>query len=839
MLIKWHGDEYEFAPRTLEGGVDRETKFSNIDAPIFGADTESVHLTDRYEPQCFTLSDPRGEDHLKYLPEKDFAFHSFMRYMVGRFGDYLIEAGNAFIFFHNLEYDWLQLVKNDPRLLEMARIGVGPNADVDLFRIGSFKISLKKDALFSGSAPHFTIHIRQGRTGCNLFFRDSFSFFPSSLAKVAKDLKLDVAKDERQEDLGLRDFRQVADADPAKIYFETYAKKDSRVTQLAGERIRDLHIEARMTKIRASSPGYAIHLLYHMMKPGTVIKSGSWDQAIMQLIFDTYRGGRTGGIVHGRVKNVSVYDFHSSYPASMCSLPSFNENMAYVRLEDLRTENVLAILEETGNAFLRVSGTETDSEYPSLITTHNGKLTPIYGAFENIATTGVEFYVGMKSGGLTDVTVHECVVLLDMDENPVLPFKVFAETAYHRKANSAKGTTEYASAKLALNSAYGKLIESRTQTLISARDYGVYLPYIDGMEKDFGNYYYQKYLDAIEIGLTLEEKLDDLMGEILENFEEEVRSKMLHKMFGDYSISGRIYGRNVVPAAASLITAISRARLLAFIKVTGGLYWDTDSGFVQGEYTDEEMNEILERSDEWLPANVKKLRVGDELGDLDCEIRSASGFLAGIKRYYLSKQDPCPDCTGDPECPRCKGKGTVEIIKSAIHGIPALPKNRTEDVISFLATGQDFDYESKPKPMKANESKTIEEIGSFKSKRYKSAFHLDDRLQWIKTEEGWVGQLKPFTEQGVKEISQAQIERYQKQLTKEAKKIDWIMDQVKIHGFIKTVGPDERYYPEYRRLARGTKNKYFRKNGIPIDVFAQAVNQSTNDLIEQLGGILS
>jgi hypothetical protein len=252
--------------------------------------------------------------------------------------DDLSEHGNHhFIYFHNLEYDWLQLVKNDPLFLELARIGVSPGEDMDLFRFDGFRIKLKKNALFAGSAPHLKLRIEQGsnknRKGFTLYIFDTFSFFPSSLAKLAKDLKMSVEKMERQDTLGKVDFRAIPDEDEEKIYFEKYAKIDSRVTQLAGEKIRDLHRAEGMTKIRASAPAYAIASLFHGMTDEQVIRTGVNHQGIMQLILDTYRGGRTGGIHHGRVDNISVLDFHSSYPASMLSLPSFNADMQYIQME--------------------------------------------------------------------------------------------------------------------------------------------------------------------------------------------------------------------------------------------------------------------------------------------------------------------------------------------------------------------------------------------------------------------------------------------------------------------------------------------------------------------------
>ena len=812
MLINWRELEYEFFVSHLKGGGDKISRNSNIHAPIFGADTESVNLIDRYEPQCFTLSPPEsiGGNYLEYFPPNDLAIKTFLFAIVREYGTYLFEQGKAFIYFHNLEYDWLQLIKNDSMLLEITKIGVSPETDTKLFKLNGYQFILKSHGIFTGSAPHFTIKVAKGKESFELLFRDSFSFFPSSLAKVAKDLKLNVLKMERQDDLGLKDYRPVGDRNKRKQEFERYAKLDSEITRKIGEQIRSLHEFAGLQKIRASSPSYAIGLLYSWIPHDKMIVSGIKEPEIMQMIFNTYRGGRTGGVIHGKVENITVYDFHSSYPASMLSLPSFNEKMKYYRVNNLELENVLSILEKNGNAFVLVSGKEIDPEYPSLITTIKGKLTPIYGEFQNVYTTGVELFAGIKSGGLIDLTIHEMIVLVENEDSPFLPFQHFANKAYERKQQAEKNSVEYISAKLALNGAYGKLIESRNQTLLSSYDQTTYFPYIDGLEKDFGKYYYTKYIDS---GMNFEETYDSIICEINESFDEETRKNMKWLMFCDYPLSGKVYGKFVVPAAASLITAISRARLLVAMKSLGAYYWDTDSVFLP-DMPESEIIVRLQKTRDWLPANVRPVAIGDELGDLGKEIEKASGFLSGIKRYYLK------DETG--------------YIKYATHGIPALPRGMEENILQTLATGETFEYESKPKPLKAKESKTAAEIGSFQSKRFRTDFKLDTRLNWIQTDEGfYVGQIRPYFEQGSKPITDENRKKYLKQMNQLAG-FDPIKEEIKNHGFIRAPDENSYFYHAYQQLPKSIKTKYFRKHALQhIDEFADAIGLTANDLINK------
>jgi hypothetical protein len=77
---------------------------------------------------------------------------------------------------------------------------------------------------------------------------------------------------------------------------------------------------------------------------------------------------------------------------------------------------------------------------------------------------------------------------------------------------------------------------------------------------------------------------------------------------------------------------------------------------------------------------------------------------------------------------------------------------------------------------------------------------------------------------------------YQEVMEKWAKSldIDPIKENVKLHGPIQTIQKGERYYGEYKEFSRSVKSKYFRKSGLPIDVFADLANMEINDLLEKL-----
>ena len=726
MIVKWRNKEYTLITRTHTARRDRSGRLSNVDSNMYAFDTESVNLPDRYEPITFQISAPEYGEDLVYIPPKTKALEFFLAYFIRKYSYRELDTRRCFLYGHNLMYDWAQLIKHYPDLLAIARTGIGLPEDYLIYEETDYKVILRKGGLFTGTAPHFTIRVQfSKREYFDIMFRDTYSFFPTSLSRIAKDLKLDQGKQERTEDLGLVDYRGMADCEK-KTDFEEYAKRDALVTRLAAEKIRELHYAARMQRIRVSAPGYAINYLYHMIPEGTKILSGVDDQNIMQLILDTYAGGRTGGIYHGKVDNISVLDFHSSYPASMLTLPSFTHTMSYISAPEpdkLTIEEILDIINEC-HCFLRIDGEETNKLYPALITSVKNKLTPVYGEFKNLATTGVELSVGLKSGSIKLTKVHELVCLIETTDPDVLPFRLFASTLYKDKAEQPKGSVEYNRAKLGMNSSYGKLIESRTDTPVDDSVKNYIVPYIEGQETEFAEIYYKAYVESLneESTDTWDQVYKDTSDLVLDQFGED---QLKFKTFGALSLTKLTYGRYVIPAAASLITATSRARLLTAMRALGAIYWDTDSVFVKA-YDPERVNAILADASALLPDFIQPLKVGEELGDLDCEITGASGYLAGTKRYFLQNAD------GD--------------IKRALHGIPTAPFDKAEEMIERLATGNNNPYEGKARPTGIKETKDCNEIGRFNSKKYVSQFQLDTRLDWEQTAGGWIGSVKSLEE---------------------------------------------------------------------------------------------
>lgn len=746
LSLNFRDNEVLFSPKEIKGGGDKVSKSyrSDIDVNIYGADTESVHYKDAngliYEPQCSTFSDTDGEHIIWHSPEAK-AFNDLFEFFLKQYAEKEFSNGNkkCIIYYHNLAYDWLQLIKQLGDLLTMSKTGMykankyrdldksDPKEDRDYFlgKFNQYYIYLRDRALFVGSAPHFTFRIcKTEKVFIDVTFLDTFSFFKGSLDSVAKELKLGITKMERQEDLGRIDYRLISDDNERKIEFVKYALLDAKITRLAGEAIREIHKMADMKKFRVSSPSFAVQMLFKQLPEKKTVLNGIDDNKIMQLVLDTYRGGRTGGIVHGRVKDISVLDFASSYPTAMLSIPSFSPSMKYIlvaaeMLED--TNGILEEIERNPNCFVRISGEESDTLYPSIIANNKvtKKLTPITGVFHNIATTGYELLCGVKSGTLTIHGFHEVVFLVESEKNPPFPFRDFARTAYKGKQEAAKGSILYTMWKLVLNGAYGKLIESRKRVIVSVEHEEDLIPYLKGKKEEFSIMFYDEYIRCMRDGENWDEKYKQLNADVLESCPIE---ELEFCSFSDIDIGGKDFGSYAVPAAASLITGIARARLRALMKCTNALYWDTDSVFIENLDLSKVQQQLLV-GNKWLTSNVVPLQLGENLGDIDCELENGTGYLAGTKRYYISKDTGKLDDDGKP----------IIKIKKAIHGLPALPKDEIERMIMYLATDKgNGKYTTKQRPLKAKEAKSNRLIGSFEEteKQIHALYHRDDRLNW-------------------------------------------------------------------------------------------------------------
>jgi hypothetical protein len=92
-----------------------------------------------------------------------------------------------------------------------------------------------------------------------------------------------------------------------------------------------------------------------------------------------------------------------------------------------------------------------------------------------------------------------------------------------------------------------------------------------------------------------------------------------------------------------------------------------------------------------------------------------------------------------------------------------------------------------------------------------------------------------FTLKGAKQTKIEDIEKLFKQWEQGAE-YDEIKEAIRLHGHIETIKKGDVFYHEYRDLPASVKMKYFRKKGLPIDVFATEIQLDVNELFEKLRG---
>lgn len=745
MKLNYRGNDYTFWGRELLPG--KPGSITNI---INAFDTESVRTTKAWECQLISYSHPGGECH-KFVDPNEIPLLILFNIIFSinpRTNAPKKEQPVYYVYAHNLEYDWSQLIKNCPALYELTRTGqvVKPLT----LKLGGYEIKFVR-GVFQGSSPFLSLEINKDGTGATLELRDTAGFYKTSLAKLAKTFN--IPDKLTSKDLGQIDFRNVPDTDPDKKLFIDYVERDAYITRMVAEEIRKLHLLFNFNKLKVSGPAFAAAGLVSEVPQDQAIITNKGNKVALQLALDAYRGGRTGGVYHGPVKDMWVYDIHSSYPAAMRSLPSFSTMTEVITRDDkdgpIKHAWAMAMLKEYPCTLLRISGEETDPKYPTLVTTlPDGKLCPVYGKFENLATTGPEVLAGIMTGGLTNVTFHQVIIYFDR-KGATSPFKNFVDKAYELKANSEKDSPPYTAAKLLLNSGYGKLIESHKG--IKARlkeNVTVFICEPTELEKkskknikhEQAQMYYRMYIDALSKGQP--------PGAVINHYTKSMINAGLFKKgewvpINDLQLNDHEFGFYVTPPAAALVTGIARARLYLGIKYCQALYWDTDSIFTPKH--PKEVERILAAIPAGaLPAGVIPVTFGPGLGEYGIDLPAANGYLSGVKRYHLThKKYNWP--TNDAPQPQ---EPVTEKVKMAIHGMPNMPKEKSLLAIKALATGADFSYKEKPSPIGVK-SASLDMAGVFLNEeelsQVESKFFLDMRLKW-EGDGPWSGEVIPYLE---------------------------------------------------------------------------------------------
>lgn len=81
-----------------------------------------------------------------------------------------------------------------------------------------------------------------------------------------------------------------------------------------------------------------------------------------------------------------------------------------------------------------------------------------------------------------------------------------------------------------------------------------------------------------------------------------------------------------------------------------------------------------------------------------------------------------------------------------------------------------------------------------------------------------------------------QLDEAMKEWENEFKEYDDIKEKVKMYGYIKIPEMGDQYYYEYQDLNNSVRKKYFRKNGLALDVWCKEANEDPALLMDELRG---
>lgn len=280
---------------------------------------------------------------------------------------------------------------------------------------------------------------------------------------------------------------------------------------------------------------------------------------------------------------------------------------------------------------------------------------------------------------------------------------------------------------------------------------------------------------------------------------------------------------NSFPAVAAHVTGYARMLIWSIIETAGqdnAYYTDTDSIFVN-----EAGYKLLEAAG---------LIDSKRLGALKME-KVGYLWLNGCKDYmFLARQIPLKAKTIKMRLDPYQKRSLPKRIHSPywytkevkLKGLPkdAVPLPPDKDGYMRFAYTQWSGFTDR---LRAKDMKTYK--NEVRTKTLKREY-----------EKGLLDGVKvtPF----VRDYEQEQREEARKQIEAARKEAAATMqeDLIRVmclqYGFIKTPGAEERFHGEYDDLPKVSKVKYFRKSGIPLDIWAEDNGFTVRDLLDYLKG---
>jgi hypothetical protein len=389
---------------------------------IIGFDSESEQQikAEKGKPFLFQFAHPDGSCDLVDIGlERNAGLEEFCLYIFDHCKDRNVEY---IVFGFNLQYEWTQLFRDLPDdVKDASMIGVA-------FTIRGSGITISITAM---NDKRYMLTMVLGGTKRRVKFIDAMAYFPMSLNAASQIIGAGAKLPKPQE------FSRRTAHLPEN---EAYAKQDAILTQRLGEYIIDLHTQYDVASTM-SAPHFAARTFRKRYLSNEIPLPS---ETLEQYGLDSYHGGKNGFYLPKPtfIRNVWHYDIRSAYPEAMRQLP--NVELARWKSTDCYVPNTHAIYE--------ITGSYTGCNHRAFMQRATGWVAP--GTFYRLRVTGYELDAALALG---EVTISECYGWI-FDGPSGGPLVEYVDDFYSMKRN-AKSEAERATAKLFLNSLYGKFFQ--------------------------------------------------------------------------------------------------------------------------------------------------------------------------------------------------------------------------------------------------------------------------------------------------------------------------------------------------------------------------------------------
>lgn len=343
--------------------------------------------------------------------------------------------GRHFVVYgHNLKFDLLSLFYSvNDRLVA---------------RRGEFEFTYKDWRIWGVyGQPTFCI-LEDDRTDTQVMFVDTFSWFSTSLAKVAKLICPDLPKLAQPKDLGNKQFSASDD------HFVAYAMRDAEVAYYAGCQIDSMHKDFNLRQaVTVADMASKIFQQHYITDAAPIWNTGA---PFAEGLMHSYHGGKNN-VVPGASpawhSPVDAWDLSSAYPHAMTQLPAFSQSKLFKHA---------CMFSKSARSFPEhgvycITGTAAPCDWPCVF---DKNFKPVRGPFDKVWITGYELNEARRIGEikLSRVWGH----YYDTDNDPVTDtaFARYVNDFYELKQSATDPVYRFMY-KVLLNALYGKFIQSR------------------------------------------------------------------------------------------------------------------------------------------------------------------------------------------------------------------------------------------------------------------------------------------------------------------------------------------------------------------------------------------